>query len=150
MRDIAEIREEMGTTRPVGARANELREGTGSDEMRDHGIAGGEVTEQNGRLREKLAIINEEQEGLRQQPAGSNRVQQRENEARTEEIAGLWRQQETFAKPVGNLNQQFAQLTGARSSTEEKFDDLKQPVGAGARGRDRYAPHGEVRRQGPR
>jgi septal ring factor EnvC (AmiA/AmiB activator) len=76
--------------------------------------------EQDSGVREKLAIVKSAQEALRQQLAEANGVQQRENAARTEEIAGLQRQQEKIAQRLGNLKQQLSSSEGIANVQREQ------------------------------
>jgi hypothetical protein len=104
----AKFNKEMGELRPqlVQALTNHAKEWEAlKQEMaelreaqkREIAALCGEFTERDSSMHKELVIVKEAQQSLRQQLVDSNGAQERENAAQIEEIAGLQRQQETFA-----------------------------------------------------
>jgi phage host-nuclease inhibitor protein Gam len=90
-----------------------------------------EIRNALGKLRVEFAQEQtnhaQKQEAMKREIADlgqGNSDQQRENAGRLEEIAGLRRQQETFAQDIENLKQQIVELSRAQSNSDKKIGDL--------------------------
>jgi hypothetical protein len=108
-----------GTAGPLGQEREAMREEMAElQEAPNREIASlrGKVTERDRDLREHLTMVKEAQEALRQELAERNGVQEKVHVAQTEEIAGLRRQQETFAQEGRNLKQQVAQSSSNKKN----------------------------------
>jgi chromosome segregation ATPase len=76
-----------------------------------------EIWEELGELRTQLAR-EQTKHALEQESM------KRENARRMEEIAELRRHQETFTQGIGNLKQQFTQLSGTQTNNDKKIGDM--------------------------